>query len=637
MARIYGVNAPPHARRAVAWYSPQVLLESARQLISSIDFLRNADRRDLYPDALAVVDLSHCAQAGQSFGFDFVSDTGDSGNATYTVASGILRSTLQAQDTRGNAVSLPEGQLLILGGDLAYPGASVHAYQYRFSELFEAARDPASRFAGGDAQRKVIAAIAQNHDWFDSLSTFNRHFLRKYSVLGFKLDEQTRQQHSYFAIKLPHRWWVLGFDFALSHDLDGQQLDIFRNQIAPQLQSGDKLILVYPEPFWVRPLGDGANAGYPKRYQRLEDAFEQRQARICMRIAGDLHHYVRQSVPALTEGQRDQLITCGTGGAFAHPTHAHKVIAPRAIDRSADTEALGAYRQGRVRVGRVPAAQGTSRHEASFPSTQQSRALARGNLLAFFRRGHVSGPDLLTRTLQTLNSNLGFAVLLGLLYWFNAYVNALPFSASFRPDGFAPMCELTFWQAAPKWLHAMVFSPFGFLMNVFMIGICMLLGREEKTLGAITGFLHGVVHGVLVLMGYWLMSHWATNAAHGQWFSLANCAAAPQSTWLAFSIGLLMVLWGTVVGALVFGLYLWIMAAWGWMPNNAYGSLAVQDYKGFMRFTLDAQGKLTARFVGVERVPRHWVRHSDPHHRPLWTPAAGQEPVWQVIDEFTVE
>jgi hypothetical protein len=643
MARKFGVNVPPHARRAVAWYSPTVLWESARQLFSSVDFQRNADRRDTFAAKLHVIDLSTGAQPDGSFGFDFVSDTGDSGNATYAVACAAQAAVLHAQKPDNTFVHLPEGRLLILGGDLAYPSASVHDYQYRFSELFEAAQDPASVFGKNGAPRKVIASIAQNHDWFDSLSTFNRYFLRKYSVLGHALDPKTRQTQSYFAVKLPHNWWVLGFDFALTHDLDGQQLDAFKALLRSpvHIAPGDKLILVYPEPYWTRPLGDHAFTGYPKRYQRLESAFEQAGARICMRIAGDLHHYVRQSIPAAPgHAGRDQLVTCGTGGAFMHPTHARKVVGARAIERGADEDALGSYRQGRVRVGSVEPGRGTSRNEASFPAEQTSRAFARQNLLAFFKRGYVDPAlPLLQRLAQTLNSNFGFALFLGAMYWFNAYVNSLPFSASFRADGFKPMCELGFLEAVPLWIHAMVFSPFGFLMNLLLVAACGVIAREEGRWGFVGGVLHGLAHGVLVFAGYWLMSHWVANAVHGHWFSLANCGVELQSTWRttaqATVVGVLTLVWGVIMGGLLFGAYLWMMAARGRMANNAFSSLGIEDYKGFMRFRLDAQGKLVARFLGVARVPRGWKRHDDPAHRPLWTPQ--EPPQWRVIDEFELD
>ena len=76
-------------------------------------------------------------------------------------------------------LTLPEGELLLLGGDLAYPGASHEDYQYRFLELFQMARDPASRFGPTTDPRKFVCAIPQNHAWFDSAATFSRYCARQ--------------------------------------------------------------------------------------------------------------------------------------------------------------------------------------------------------------------------------------------------------------------------------------------------------------------------------------------------------------------------------------------------------------------------------------------------------------------------
>jgi hypothetical protein len=264
--------------------------------------------------------------------------------------------------------------------------------------------------------------------------------------------------------------------------------------------------------------------------------------------------------------------------------------------------------------------------------------MASKNLLAFFRRGHADASNIGSQLVQTFNSNSGFALFLGVLYWANAYVNSLAFSASFVPDGFAPMCKLSFAQAAPLWLHAMVFSPFGLIVNLLMIAGCVVLSREERLPGLVTGLAHGLVHAFMVFAGDWLISHWLAGAWQGDWFSLANCSNGPTSTWQALAAAVLMVLWGTLIGGLIFGAYMWIMAAWGWLPNNSYSSLAVQDYKGFMRFSLRADGTLTARFLGLEQVPRRWERDADPAHRPLWTIAAGEAPpLWKIVDEFELK
>lgn len=51
--------------------------------------------------------------------FDFIADTGDGGNSTYSVARLLAQPSLfiKADDSR---LTLPRGQLLLIGGDLAY-------------------------------------------------------------------------------------------------------------------------------------------------------------------------------------------------------------------------------------------------------------------------------------------------------------------------------------------------------------------------------------------------------------------------------------------------------------------------------------------------------------------------------------
>ena len=137
------------------------------------------------------------------------------------------RAQLTVRDEQGAQLTLPEADVLLLGGDLAYPGASGPVYQYRFFEPFTMALDPASRFRAGSAgAQKVVAAIPQNHDWFDSASTFCRYFVAQDK--GDFLGARTPQRQTYFALKLPHGFWVLGFDWALTGDLDRQQFEAFK-------------------------------------------------------------------------------------------------------------------------------------------------------------------------------------------------------------------------------------------------------------------------------------------------------------------------------------------------------------------------------------------------------------------------
>ena len=50
--------------------------------------------------------------------FDFVADTGDGGNSSYTVARLLAQPSIQTV-IGGSTHTLPRGNLLVIGGDLA--------------------------------------------------------------------------------------------------------------------------------------------------------------------------------------------------------------------------------------------------------------------------------------------------------------------------------------------------------------------------------------------------------------------------------------------------------------------------------------------------------------------------------------
>lgn len=53
------------------------------------------------------------------FWFDFMADTGDGGNSSYSVARLLAQPSLRASNN-GSLLKLPRGNLLLIGGDLAY-------------------------------------------------------------------------------------------------------------------------------------------------------------------------------------------------------------------------------------------------------------------------------------------------------------------------------------------------------------------------------------------------------------------------------------------------------------------------------------------------------------------------------------
>jgi hypothetical protein len=74
---------------------------------------------------------------GKELWFDFMADTGDGGNSTYSVARLLAQPSLTVGDLK-----LPRGHLLIVGGDLAYPNPSTYSYERRLFQPFEYAMQP---------------------------------------------------------------------------------------------------------------------------------------------------------------------------------------------------------------------------------------------------------------------------------------------------------------------------------------------------------------------------------------------------------------------------------------------------------------------------------------------------------------
>ena len=600
----FGVGVEPHKRWPVAWFNPFVLLQSARELLSSTDVIRNADPRDIWSGTFKPVDHAHEAGADGNFWFDFVSDTGDGGNATFTVARALLAEELAPQETGASGtVVFPRGKILYLGGDLCYPSANVQEYQYRFLEVFEGARST----QGADPDGRSAYAIPQNHDWFDSISTFKRYFVHRNNgeVCGLK----TPQTRSYFATLLPQRWWVLGLDFALAGDIDRGQYEAFRrlagdaiggeDNPSQQMQAGDQVILIYPEPYWTRPIGDSALQGYPKRYQRLEAMLEAKGIHIRMRLAGDVHHYSRESSEPLDARQDDMLLTCGSGGAFLHPTHARALTQAKLKCQASDPDAISSELRTATHIGTVGSAGGAGAsyvRQCAYPDPADSRALSRGNVLSLFkfawnslsiRDGSLMG--------GIWRGNVLFSMLLGAIYVVTVFG-----------------------------------GPFTSMAYLALLGLCLGLAREESGLFAkwVSPVLHFAGH-TLALLGI-----------HGLVAMVPATAGSPMHVILA---GFVYLVAGTIGGGLITGGYLWVMARAGWMWNNAFSPLACEDYKGFLRFRIDAEGTLTGYFFGCDKVPKQWQRNSSDQAgpagdvRPAWTEAPGvNKATWRLVDTFSL-
>jgi hypothetical protein len=222
----------------------------------------------------------------------------------------MVRTIESAQDiriypTRSDIISLLRASVVVHGGDLAYPRPSSDTYRQRFVAPLEQAL-PAGP-GGGSRPRMFL--IPGNHDHYDGLESFVRFIIGRASLGGWKLP----QKSSYFALQLPKGWWILGLDIGITNDVDVFQYGTFCKIIDERVKEDDRVVVVSHRPQWVSDHYNGVYTG--ELFHQLLDRVG--NARLALRLAGDLHHYQRYQggpwAPAL--------VTSGGGGAFLHPTH----------------------------------------------------------------------------------------------------------------------------------------------------------------------------------------------------------------------------------------------------------------------------------------------------------------------------
>lgn len=287
----------------VRWLSPRTLLDTSMRFGLARVFGGYVDKREIIGGRPQGV-YNHADR--DELWIDYVADIGDGFNATYSIAY------LMAQDRiEVGGESLPRGSVLVMGGDEVYPAGDWLEYEQRMKGPYEAANP---------AHPVSLYAIPGNHDWFDGLTAFARQFTEGRSVGGYK----TAQKRSYFALELPHRWWLFAVDAQFDTHLDQTQIEYFRHA-AERMREGDQVILCVPQPSWLWTEDD------PRSFDRIDhfirDVIAARGARVPLVVTGDRHHYAHYQE---VDGSR-HLITAGGGGAYLSPTHTlpEALTAPR--------------------------------------------------------------------------------------------------------------------------------------------------------------------------------------------------------------------------------------------------------------------------------------------------------------------
>jgi hypothetical protein len=578
------MESPPHRPRtlapaelgfvprdAVRWFSPQVLAVTALHVGITSVFGSFLDKRELQSPEPCTPDRRY-REAGEMW-FDYVADTGDGFAATATVAHALGRPSL----TVPGAGELPRGRLIVFGGDEVYPMPESKGYDDRMTGPWTAA------LPWTDGEHPAAYAIPGNHDWMDGLTGFLRLFAQGGWIGGWK----TQQTRSYFAVALPHDWWLWGIDIQSEALIDRPQLDFFagvaEEATAKAAPARPRLVLATATPAWTelpRNPRAYANLAYLER-----TVLEPAGVTLALIVSGDRHYYARYQGPeGAGNGVPRHLVTAGGGGAFLHPTHE----LPSTTDVPAST--------GGEPGGPPPT---TYVRAASYPSRGRSRALS-------------------LQALALPARNLSFVPAAG------AVCVALLWAVQFGLRSLQGRGG-TFAAAAAHWgwsdLASGLFRSFPSLLVLLVLLAALVgfarppdrAGRGLRKVAAkvVMGAAHMALQVVALATVLMLALDWAS-AFHGVAFAVV-------ASLTAFALG-------GVVSALVVGLYLLVAVN---LPggiahaNEAFAAARITRAKNFLRFHIGPAGDLTVYAIGIDRVVERGDWRPDPG-------ADGNEAPWLV-------
>ncbi|MGQ0572745.1 MAG: hypothetical protein ACT4RN_00920 [Pseudonocardia sp.] len=628
-----GFTAQPRLR----WFSVRLLLQTAREAVVSQVFGAFVDRRELQastpvdPGEL-VVDFSR----RDELWIDYASDLGDGFNAAATIAGLVGRTEPLELDGAG---PIRPAELLVFGGDQAYPSGAKEDYDNRLVGPYRAmlpwSAEPG--FAAPEPARHVLA-VPGNHDWYDGLVSFLKLFCQRDRWIG---GWRTRQRRSYFAVRLPHRWWLWAIDIQLDADVDEPQLEYFR-QVAAELSPGDALILCWAKPSWV-----AAGPRNPEVYAQIE--YFQRQvldgtgARVRISLSGDTHHYARYAQPRTGE----QKITAGGGGAYLSGTH----NLPRALHLPPQEARAPRKRESETFELRTTYPEHTGRMAWKVLwRIYGNKSFCLIPAVAYLLLGHVldAGWTALTpaagrsAVLPILATTLVVSAFGYVLYAF-AGDRRRRVAPRLAAAGLHLLLHLAAVLAVVRFARFRDGALAGYGPEPVAVVVCVLVAALTLVVCAIGvlddypprawGFPLGwrrrsvliarVAAGLasIGLVAWWVLetSYLDAGLTDGEFLGL-----------VAFGVGVL-------VGPLLVAVYLLVAGGtrWNVNGNELFSAQAIEDHKSFLSLHVTASG-VELHAVAVDAVPRRWRFVPDRPFGPWFEPADGWPAPVRLIETVTV-
>lgn len=576
------------------WFHPKTLLKLAYRTLAAKLVLSYIDRRSVMAalkEHKVSNELKKLAKEEEVW-IDYVADLGDGWNSTYAVARTLASVDLKPDKLDESEGPLKRGQILVMGGDQVYPVAETKAYRNRLKGPYQSALPCIPE---ADAPR--LFAIPANHDWYDGLKSFSRLFLQKAWIGGWK----TEQSRSYFAIQLPHGWWIWGIDTQLDAYIDIPQQEYFRSVAASKaFRYGDRVVLCIAEPAWI--YAHEGNGDLHRNIEHLEDdVINPHGGQLVATLSGDLHHYARykEVISEKLEKKKilpQQKITCGGGGAYMNGTH----HLPESIEVKQHGKPAS-YKLGEKSI---------------FPDRKKSQNVVWRNLYFPF-----------------LNPEM--AMLLGFFFLLNAWV----LQASSYGHGQSLLSQLSnlpfsFGHIGPAlrtYLSHLVHSPLSIILTLIFIVSLIFFAKPawHKHVGddwgrrIVLGGLHALLHLLLLAGLLWCVARLNAFLFHhtlSVWLSI-----------LTFSVEFWLI--ASLLNGFIFGLYLAVTNSFlKYHRTEAFSSLRIEDYKCFLRMRVNSQG-LTIFPIGISSVPRKWRFRPKAKPGEHWFDSDDGEIVTQMIEQ----
>ncbi len=554
----------------VPWLSPTQLIGTGLRVFLSETFGSYSDKREILA-GLAEFPPEPYTEAPELW-VDYVADLGDAFEPTYAVASLLARRQLTLPGGGGNGVTTPRGRLLVMGGDQVYPTASVNAYADQTVGPYRAALP----YVEPPEEVPHLYTIPGNHDWYDGLTGFMRTFCRGEWVGGWK----TRQTRSYFAVQLPHRWWLWGVDFQFDSYIDEPQFRYFADTVGKAMAPGDSVILCLPTPAWVSANEEEGENAYATVDYLDRKLIRGVGAEVRLMITGDAHHYARYAeadgsaqAPS-SEGRTAQKITAGGGGAFLSSTHNLPETMVLPPPGSRDPGKTDPPTQWRL--------------EQCYPSKPQSRKLR-------------------LRAFRLPFENRGLWVLIGLLHL--AYAWMAESAVRQGTDHFADfMSRVSYWGL----VRALAHNPLA-----IAITLAIVWGMAGFTKTGVTAKKWGLggAHAVVQLLAVMLSIG----------VSARICSAVSLDGAAFGAVFVILVgVGGGLLGCEVMGVYLVVADGFGLNNNELFAAQRNRDWKNFVRMHVGVDGVLTVYPVAVDHTPRKWhLRKGGDDADPWFEPDGG--------------